>query len=229
MNLDQIRDQLVQTLDDHRLSRSEKRAMSRVLEGIAPTPQNLGVLRSLDFEVALSNFNDVPARQTLNWLEDVIKLLIPNVNESPPNVECHFSPGDDCPTRIASLFDNVKSRVDVCVFTITDNRIASAIVSAHERGVKIRLITDDDKSFDTGSDIERFESVGIHVRRDRSPYHMHHKFAIFDEQTLLTGSYNWTRGAAEYNEENFILSNDLRLIQPFQSTFDQLWHQFAPN
>ena len=26
--------------------------------------------------------------------------------------------------------------------------------------------------------------------------HMHHKFAIFDGERLINGSYNWTRGAA---------------------------------
>ncbi|WP_166819735.1 phospholipase D-like domain-containing protein [Thalassoroseus pseudoceratinae] len=227
MDLDQIRYQFEQTLDDRRLSRSEKRALSRVLDGVALTPHNLSVLRRLAFEVAATGFNDVPARETLGWLEDVIKLLVPSPEDSIADVESHFSPGDDCPTRIASLFQTAKRTVDVCVFTITDNRIASAIADAHRRGILVRIITDDDKSFDAGSDVERLASIGIEVRRDRSPYHMHHKFAIFDQQTLLTGSYNWTRGAAEYNEENFILSGDLRLIKPFQATFDQLWQQFA--
>ncbi len=227
MDLDQIRTQFLQTLDDRRLSRSEKRALSHVLDGVSLTPQNLGVLRSLAFEIAVSNFNDVAGRETLNWLEDVVKLLVPETGTSAADVECHFSPGDDCPSRIAGLFYAAKQSVDVCVFTITDNRISSAIESAHARGVVVRIITDDDKAFDAGSDIEHLISRGIEVRKDRSPYHMHHKFAIFDCKQLLTGSYNWTRGAAEHNEENFILSGDPRLIGPFQATFDQLWQQFA--
>ena len=54
---------------------------------------------------------------------------------------------------------------------------------------------------------------------------MHHKFAIFDRQRLLTGSYNWTRSAADYNEENFIITEEPVLLEEFKKQFDQLWSQ----
>ena len=38
--------------------------------------------------------------------------------------------------------------------------------------------------------------LGVAVRIDRSEHHMHHKFALFDDAILATGSYNWTRSAA---------------------------------
>jgi phosphatidylserine/phosphatidylglycerophosphate/cardiolipin synthase-like enzyme len=56
---------------------------------------------------------------------------------------------------------------------------------------------------------------------------MHHKFAIFDDSALLTGSYNWTRGAARFNNENFIVTTDRRLIHPFSQTFERLWQALA--
>jgi phosphatidylserine/phosphatidylglycerophosphate/cardiolipin synthase-like enzyme len=58
---------------------------------------------------------------------------------------------------------------------------------------------------------------------------MHHKFAIFDEGVVLTGSYNWTRGAAMSNEENLILSNDRRLLTAFRGEFERLWKKFEGN
>jgi len=56
---------------------------------------------------------------------------------------------------------------------------------------------------------------------------MHHKFAILDGETLLTGSYNWTRGAARDNEENLVVTTDLRFIAPFVDTFDRLWEKLG--
>ena len=58
---------------------------------------------------------------------------------------------------------------------------------------------------------------------------MHHKFAIFDKGVILTGIYNWTRGAASNNEENLILSNDRRLLTAFRGEFERLWKLFEAN
>ena len=68
------------------------------------------------------------------------------------------------------------------------------------------MVSDNEKAYDPGSDTLRFARAGVPVKIDDSPYHMHHKFALFDGDVLLTGSYNWTRGAADNNEENLILT-----------------------
>ena len=54
--------------------------------------------------------------------------------------------------------------MDVCVFTITCNEIADAILAAHKRGVRVRIITDDDQSKTRGSDVEELARAGIPVR-----------------------------------------------------------------
>jgi phosphatidylserine/phosphatidylglycerophosphate/cardiolipin synthase-like enzyme len=93
--------------------------------------------------------------------------------------------------------------------------------------VAVRIITDNDKAFDRGSDVERLARSGIDVCVDRTSHHMHHKFAIFDRKRLLTGSYNWTRSAASSNEENFIIVDNPRLRSSFQDEFDRLWKEFS--
>jgi phosphatidylserine/phosphatidylglycerophosphate/cardiolipin synthase-like enzyme len=172
-------------------------------------------------------FNNPGTREVLDWLEEVVKLLQSPAMHQPTRAESHFSPGDDCPMRIGGLFSAARKSADVCVFTITDDRISDAIIEAHRRGVEVRIITDNEKAFDPGSDISRLEREGVRVRVDRSPYHMHHKFAVFDEDLLLTGSYNWTRGAAECNEENFVITDERRLLSPFRELFERLWKQFG--
>ncbi len=46
--------------------------------------------------------------------------------------------------------------LDICVFTITNDKLSQAILECQDRGVKIRIITDDVKSNEQGSDIEKF-------------------------------------------------------------------------
>jgi mitochondrial cardiolipin hydrolase len=139
-----------------------------------------------------------------------------------------FSPGNGPLMEIIRQFDRARKTADVCVFTITDDRISSAIQRAHDRGVEIRILSDDDKSFDEGSDIQRLKSGGIACRMDVGrTAHMHHKFAIFDGQRLLTGSFNWTRSATDFNEENLLVTSDPVLVQAFADRFEKLWVKFA--
>ena len=119
-----------------------------------------------------------------------------------------------------------RGSVDVCVFTITDDRISGEIIAAHRRGVRVRVISDDRKSTDRGSDVERIDAAGIPVAVDNSRAHMHHKFAIFDGDALLTGSYNWTRSAAAENTENVLLVEDSGIVSRFQEEFARLWSRF---
>ena len=118
--------------------------------------------------------------------------------------------------------------MDICVFTITDDRVATAILAAHRRGVKLRVVTDDDKAHDKGSDVFELADAGIEVRVDQSEHHMHHKFAVFDRSIVVTGSYNWTRSAAQSNAENILVSDDGRLVAPYQRVFDEMWASLAP-
>ena len=146
---------------------------------------------------------------------------------SPPDGTSAFSPDDNCVGKISDLFAQARSSVDICVFTITDNRIVEAIEKAHRRRVQIRVISDDDKAMDAGSDIERLDRSGISVRMDKSEHHMHHKFAIFDKRQLLSGSYNWTRSAALNNDENFLVTSDPELLKAYTRMFDKLWRNFS--
>lgn len=229
MKPQQIRDMLAQTLEDRRLSRGERSALNQVFRHLEPGERQLANYRSMAFDLARHAIDATNAALVFDWLEDVVKLLQPQLvgDACKASAEALFSPGDDCPRRIGGLLARAKRSVDICVFTITDDRLSSAILDAHHRKVMVRIITDDEKATDRGSDAERLAEAGIKVRVDRSNYHMHHKFALFDRSLLLTGSYNWTRGAADRNEENFIITGDVRFIAPFSELFERLWQQFA--
>jgi phosphatidylserine/phosphatidylglycerophosphate/cardiolipin synthase-like enzyme len=221
---------LEQTIEDGRLSNSERQALKARLRDAALDDRNRSVLRSRVFEIAREKLNDDRYTPIVDWLEEVTKLLLPFGGEhGDPFVEAHFSPGDGCVRRIRGLLEGAKRSADICVFSITDDRIAQAILDAHRRKLAIRIISDDEKARDIGSDVIQFAHAGIPVLVDDSPFFMHHKFAIFDDDVLLTGSYNWTRGAADNNQENLILSNDRRLLTAFRGEFERLWKKFALN
>lgn len=229
MTPQQMEHMLRQTLADRRLSGGERQALGQALTAEPPDAQQTAVFRHLAFELARQELTDPKSRDLINWLEDVVKLLHP-IRQGAVSVvqEALFAPEDNLLARICQLFEAARSRVDVCVFTITDDRISEAILRAHRRGVPIRVVTDNDKSFDLGSDILRLEEAGVAVREDRTEAHMHHKFAIFDGALLLNGSYNWTRSAGSVNAENIVLSSERRLIDTFSRYFEAKWQRLGP-
>ena len=206
------------------LSRAEKATLAEQLAAGLPDAAEISVLRSQLFRQADSAINAQNMSEILRWLEDMMRLLERfDEAKSSGTVEAWFSPKADCPGRIRSFLAQAEKTVDICVFTITDDRLTSAVLDAHARGVNIRIITDNDKAADLGSDADRFLQAGIQLRVDRTSYHMHHKFAVADRSLLLNGSYNWTRGAAESNEENFIITDDKKLVSQFSAAFEKLW------
>ncbi len=217
---------LVATLDDGRMSRSERKALSAWMQDVQADEQTILQLRHRAFDIARQHAPGAHAASVIEWLEEAVKALSP---PTPPRISSRacFSPGEQCYRAIAGEFATARSSADVCVFTITDDRLTRSILEAQRRGVRLRIITDNDKSADLGSDIDQLRSAGVVVREDRSPFHMHHKFAIFDNRTLLTGSYNWTRSAADSNEENLIVTDDPQLVPQFRREFDALWEKVA--
>ncbi|CAM3475717.1 phospholipase D-like domain-containing protein [Pontibacter korlensis] len=134
-----------------------------------------------------------------------------------------FSPGDDCLNAIIECIDDAQESIKICVFTISDNRITEAVIRAYKHGKRIKIITDNDKLYDAGSDIRELAAHGLEVRTDKARSHMHHKFAIFDEARVLTGSYNWTRNAAMHNHENVLVTDNFSIVQDYSQEFDKLW------
>ncbi|HYI02614.1 phospholipase D-like domain-containing protein [Hyalangium sp.] len=224
MNASEIDDILTATLADRQLTRSERRALQAVLDDRRASEAVLALFRSRAFALARESVTDPRARQVISWLEETVQALLPTrrVPEG-SRTETHFSPGDGPLRAIVKLIEEARGSIDVCVFTVTDDRLTRALLDAHRRGVRVRVVSDDDKAHDPGSDIDRLRDAGLPVRLDRTESHMHHKFALFDRMRLLTGSYNWTRSAADVNHENVLISEDPRLVQPFCRAFDDLW------
>ncbi|MBN9518428.1 DUF1669 domain-containing protein [bacterium] len=231
---------LAQSLDDLTLSGSEKQALAAWVAANAKTDAQRGVVRHAAFDLARKAAANLPADRLIDWLEDVMRTLAPVQAAAPAGGTAvaddlvFFAPGEACWRHLASRINQTRRTMDLCVFTITDDRVSNPILDAHRRGVKIRVVTDNEKALDPGSDVHKFQAAGIPVKLDdvRGPGvsglsgHMHHKYAVFDGTRLVNGSYNWTRGAAECNYENLVESADPKLVAAFAAEFERLWKKF---
>ena len=119
--------------------------------------------------------------------------------------------------------------MDICVYTISDDQLSEEVLACHQRGIAVRVITDNEKQFDEGSDIQWLRDKGVPLSIDAGPFHMHRKFALFDGRLLLNGSFNWTRSATTSNEENLLVIDHPQLVAAYGREFDALWARYAGN
>jgi mitochondrial cardiolipin hydrolase len=218
-NIDTLIDIFQKTFMDKTFSRSEKRAVRELLtKDYCLDKDERALVRSRIFDMAREAVGSGKDQWVMDWLETANKLLL---NRQDSHV--FFSPGNDCRKAIINCLKEAVKSVDICVYTISDNMIATEILNCHKRKVAVRIITDDEKVNDQGSDIWEIAAQGVKTKIDNSPHHMHHKFAIFDQDRVLTGSYNWTRSAAECNQENLMVSDDKRVVVPYVQEFETLW------
>jgi cardiolipin hydrolase len=215
-------DETANTLELHHNKKEE--ILDLLRKGKLAT-SDFGALRAYLFDKASELVKSDKGSKTIAWLEESVKLL-DRAKEQPKNPktpEVYFSPGEDCRNRIQMAILGAKSSVDICVFTISDNLISESILQKHKEGIKIRVITDNDKCNDAGSDIHDLSMKNVPVKTDTSPSHMHHKFVVIDNCITITGSYNWTKSAASENQENILALNDERIASFYLKEFERLW------
>ncbi|MEG2942193.1 MAG: phospholipase D-like domain-containing protein [Thermomonas sp.] len=227
MDFDALDRSLRETALDYTLDADEKVQLREL--GQQLDAGRIRFLRNRAFDIAREAMLAAPAEtlDVLRWLEQVVKTL-DVANEAAPIVSsAYFSPGDTCLRRLTDLMRGCRETLDICVFTIADDRLTDAILDCHKRGVQVRVVSDNDKQHDSGSDIARLRDRGVPVRLDAGPYHMHHKFALVDGRLLANGSFNWTRSATEKNDENLVVTDDANLVRVFGLQFEKLWQQFG--
>jgi len=218
--MDEIINQLKLSIEDEIFSRSEKKSIKALINEHPLDVDQLNFLRSKIYEIANEKATPDNYSFILAWIKNANSALL---TKNTDKADAYFSPGDACRNTIINQIMYAVSKINICVFTISDDRITSAILDSHRRGRDVRIITDNDKSLDLGSDIAQLAKEGVAIKMDATPNHMHHKFMVVDDSALITGSYNWTLSAAKYNHENVLLTREGGVVKSFMKEFSQLW------
>ncbi len=165
---------------------------------------------------------DEQSFSAVEWLQTCLKVIDQNAFHFN---QVFFSPGNQIKNEIKSLLNHAQTSVDLCIFTITDNELSRKIKACHKRGVKVRIITDDEKMEDNGSEIFHLSKAGVPIKIDHSHYHMHNKFGIIDNRIAITGSFNWTYTATKHNQENLVATSKFEIVKQYNVEFERLWNE----
>lgn len=117
--------------------------------------------------------------------------------------------------------------LDMAVYAITDLDVILEIIKAHRRGVKVRIITDAKQSRHACQRrvLSELISEGILVKTNvREDAFMHLKAILVDGKTVAVGSYNFTKAAADTNEEVLVRIDDVPTARDWHRHFQYMWN-----
>jgi phosphatidylserine/phosphatidylglycerophosphate/cardiolipin synthase-like enzyme len=144
------------------------------------------------------------------------------------NVRVYFSPSDGTISKIVNSINTANKDIYFATYAFTRADIANAINSRFNAGANdVRGIIDQVNT--TGSQYnflnsfaQMFGNVGATL---------HHKYGLVDctqpnsNPTVITGSANWSNSAANENDENLIIIEDIYIANQFMQEFKRRYNE----
>ena len=136
--------------------------------------------------------------------------------------------------QLVNHINLAQDTIDIAAFEFNLTPVAEALIAAHQRGVQVRWVTDDEHGVEADEEEDHgqfamLERAGIEVRDDRRSALMHNKFWIFDSQTVWTGSTNATQNGIFRNNNSVIVIDSSALADIYRREFEEMWDgEFGP-
>jgi len=128
--------------------------------------------------------------------------------------------------RFVDAVQRTRTALDIAVFEMNSQPITDAIVEAHGRGVRVRVVTSQLGYAEKGQTFGQLESARIPVVvRPGTAAFMHNKFAILDGKSVWTGSWNYTQNATYANNENALVLEGADYAARYLQVFNQMFEQ----
>lgn len=135
----------------------------------------------------------------------------------------YFTPPADAVVAIVKAIDASEREVLVQAYGFTHNSIAQALVRAHERGVKVRVLLDQKSQSANRYVMGVLSEAQIELRQDGKHAIAHNKVMVIDQTIVITGSFNFTNSAASRNAENFLVLKSEDLAEQYRLQWKNHW------
>lgn len=178
------------------------------------------LLELVEYQKTLAPQYHSPETQADEIVEIANKLVQGSVDEEDnASGTVHF---DKIREQILTELKKAEFTIWIAVAWFTDLLLYDFLITKKHQGLNIQIIiNDDDINKSSGLDYNQFETYKLPPSGLRSINKMHHKFCIIDFQTVIHGSYNWTK-TARYNGETIEISSGHNKAKQFSQEFMKL-------
>ncbi len=144
---------------------------------------------------------------------------------------------------IGKLLGSSSQQVDLALFVFSEPGLASILQAQSQRGIQVRGAIDREFAYRDyssvltlmGADGQNLCQAGttnapsintIGVPTLPTGDLLHHKFAVIDRRSVITGSHNWSNAANYHNDETLLIIHDnLTVAAHFEREFDRLYER----
>ncbi len=141
----------------------------------------------------------------------------------------------DLKNILIQRINQARHSIDVCIYNFLGtvaSQIADALVSAKNRGVDVRFITESENYNPSRAGYSKLINAGIPIRVDDTDGYMHNKFVVIDYRNpgswdnvwVLTGSWNFTDNGTYTDFQNLIEIQDRAIAGAFTLEFEEMWN-----
>ncbi|MBV9390077.1 MAG: phosphatidylserine/phosphatidylglycerophosphate/cardiolipin synthase family protein [Chroococcidiopsidaceae cyanobacterium CP_BM_ER_R8_30] len=160
-------------------------------------------------------------------------------------VEVNFSPTSSSQPweqsgngLIGQTLSTARKSIDLALFVFSAPRLADVLEVDHQQGVQERTLISQDfayRPYSEGLVMQGIASRSCKYKPWQNPLTtvgvpqlpqgelLHHKFAVIDGQTVITGSHNWSEAANTKNDEDLLVIHNSTVAAHFQREFERLY------
>jgi phosphatidylserine/phosphatidylglycerophosphate/cardiolipin synthase-like enzyme len=142
--------------------------------------------------------------------------------------QIHYAPQENLETVDAREIGSAELSIDMAAYVLSDNQVITALTSAAERNVIIRLYLDKSQfaqhGLREGAPIEALLAhPNVTTRIKGEGVLMHMKAYAVDGKRLRTGSGNFSRSGLAQQDNDLILISDQDTVDAFEANFERIW------
>ena len=152
----------------------------------------------------------------------------------PISPEMNFPPTESYRNRAVAAYNAETIGIDAIMYRITDRAHTDAVINAVNRGVSVRLITEQVEYRNTARlwdawNVDRLWMAGIRIRMRAHAGLNHQKSVLLRSQNLtIVGSSNWTSPSDQSQEEHNLFTTKPSYFQWFDQQFQRKWSNTGP-
>jgi phosphatidylserine/phosphatidylglycerophosphate/cardiolipin synthase-like enzyme len=140
-------------------------------------------------------------------------------------VEVWFSTHDKPAKHVHEEIGKAQRSIHFLAFSFTDTTLGELLIEAANRGVEVKGVFETSQAGSQHSEFESLRAAGIPVFKDANPRNMHHKLIVIDGETVLGGSFNFSKSANDSNDENLVVIRSPAIAKRCEAEFRTVYDE----